>query len=299
VFRWRNERFGWRETASNVVRNASDQLGARSDGWNHGVYDVALTIHRALGIDIDDPATTWRQSSFGPPVNANHEANAPNRWHLAILAALAVWLIVRRDRQRAIYAAALLCGFLAFCGYLKWQPYFSRLLLPLFVLASPLAAVVEDLAGHGIPQIVFCLFLLNNARPALLENWVRPLKGPNSVLSVPRDRQYFSDLGQWNNRDSFLDAVDLLARSKCETVGVDISHLQLEYPLEALLRERNPGVRFLHTGVENASSRYAQPVPDAPCAVVCLDCAGDSAKAALYAGFPSEKTIGRFLVFTR
>jgi len=65
------------------------------------------------------------------------------------------------------------------------------------------------------------------------------------------------------------------------------------------LRERKPGVRFLHTGVENASSRYRQPVPDAPCAVVCLDCAGDTAKTALYARFPVEETIGRFRVFTR
>jgi hypothetical protein len=298
-FRWRNERFGWRETASNAIRNVSDQLGARSERWNQGVYHTAVYLHRSLGIDIDDPATTWRWSAFGPPVNANHEANAPNRWHLAVLAALAGWLLWRGDRDRALYAAALLCGFLAFCGYLKWQPFFARLLLPLFVLAAPLAGVVEEIGRRGIAQVALCLFLIDNARPALLENWVRPLKGPNSVFNAPRDRQYFADLGQWNDREAFLGAVDVLARSRCDTVGVDIAHLQIEYPIEALLRERNPRVRFLHTGVSNASARYAQPVTTAPCAVVCLDCAGDAVKTARYAAFPRTEIAGRFLVFMR
>ena len=216
---------------------------------------------------------------------------------VAILIVLTCVVVWRRDRARMLYAAALLCGFIAFCGYLKWQPNFSRLLLPLFVLASPLAGIIEDAGKRGIVQLVLCLLLLDNARAPLLENWVRPLKGPNSVLRRPRDAQYFSDLGQWHNQESYLKTVEVLAQSKCETVGIDITHLQLEYPIEALLRERNPRVRFLHTGVENASSRYAAPVDAKPCAVVCLDCLGDTQRATLYAAFPQADTAGRFLTF--
>jgi hypothetical protein len=82
-------------------------------------------------------------------------------------------------------------------------------------------------------------------------------------------------------------------------VGIDISNLTLEYPLQALLRERNPAVRFLHTGVSNLTRRYAPPVPDVPCAVVCLDCAGDAKRLSLYQGFPRSTMIGRFVVFQR
>src|SRR5438067_366748 len=60
VFRWRNEHFGWKPVISNVLRHASDQLGARSPQWNGGVYNVVISIHRALGIDPQDPDTTWR-----------------------------------------------------------------------------------------------------------------------------------------------------------------------------------------------------------------------------------------------
>ncbi len=298
VFRWRNERFGWRETASNAIRNVSDQLGSRSSAWNGGVYRAALDLHRAIGTDPNDPATTWRWASFGPPVNANHEANAGNRWQLLALVGvvgLAAW---RRDRLRLLFAAALLLGFVTFCGYLKWQPFFSRLLLPLFVMASPLVGIVGAWGRRGIAQAALCVALLVNARPALLENWVRPLKGPRSVFRVARDAQYFSDLGQWHDEDSFRGAVDVVAASKCETVGIDIARLQIEYPLQALLRERNPRIRFVHSGVSNSSSKYAQPVQARPCAVVCLDCAGDAERLKLYEAWGGAQTVGRFVVFS-
>ena len=86
----------------------------------------------------------------------------------------------------------------------------------------------------------------------------------------------------WNNEDSYFAAVDVLSKSNCRTSGIDIAHFQLEYPLQALLREKVPGVAFVHAGVENASSRYAPPVPGQPCAVVCLDCAGDASRLGMY-----------------
>jgi len=46
-------------------------------------------------------------------------------------------------------------------------------------------------------QIALCIFLINTARPALFENWIRPLKGPRSVLHLPRDRQYFAELRRY------------------------------------------------------------------------------------------------------
>ena len=311
VYRWRNETFGWKPAASNILRNLSEQLGARSARWNQGVYRFVVHAHQRLGMDVNDPATTWRGSSFAPPANANHEANAPNRWHLAILLVVAMALIFRalgrRDRQRALYALGLLCAFVAFCAYLKWQPFLARLLLPLFVLGAPLAALAAEIGARApgparrwLIQLPLCLFLLANARLPLLENWVRPLKGPRSVLHTPRDVQYFADMSQWNNQASYWKTVDLLAASNCETVGIDIRNLQLEYPLQALLRERKPATRFLHTGVDNVSARYAQPVAAQPCAIACLDCAADLPRLQQYAAeFPASVRIDRFVVFLR
>ena len=60
-----------------------------------------------------------------------------------------------------------------------------------------------------------------------------------------------------------------------------------------------PEVKFLHTGVENVSARYPQPVDDAPCAVACLDCAGDPKRLHLYSGFRTGVPVGKFMIFLR
>jgi len=301
-YRWRNERIGWKQTLSNILRNAAEQTGGRSPRWNQSVFDLVAAAHRRMGIAIDDPDTTWRGSAFAPPVNANHEANAPNRWHLAILCAVAglvFWRVSRgTDRTRALYALSLFAGFVAFCAYLKWQPFMGRLVVPLFVLGSPLAAVMEEMRPVWL-QAALCLFLLNNARLPALENWVRPLKGPHSILDRSRDEMYFSDMGQWHNAASYAEAAGALRRSRCGLVGVDITNFQLEYPLQALLRESEPWVRFVHSGVDNVSRRYAPPAAGEPCAIACLDCQGDTTRLERYREFPVRVTAGKFVVLMK
>jgi hypothetical protein len=272
-FRWRNETLGWKPTISNALRNATEQLGRRSDAWNRGVYQTSIVIQQRLGIDPASASATWPGTVYTPPRNANHEADAPNPLHLGILGALFLILLWRaargRDRLVALYAVSLVVGFLAFCFYLKWQPFMARLFLPLFVLGAPLASLVRPLWA----QAALCLLLLDSARLPALENWVRPLRGEHSVFRVARDQQYFSDMVQWREDwPSYWLTVEALARTDCGTVAIDSNRFQLEYPLEALLRERKPGVRFVHAGVSNASARYAPPVAKRPCSVVCLHC---------------------------
>jgi hypothetical protein len=90
--------------------------------------------------------------------------------------------------------------------------------------------------------------------------------------------------------------VDLTARSGCKDVGIDATENQLEYPFQALLREREPDARFVHTGVVNASARYYAAAPH-PCAVLCLACAGMESKRLLYVNIGAPVEIGNFLLF--
>ena len=304
LFRWRNETYGWKQTVSNMLRHAAEQLGGRSSRWNQGVYGFVLAAHRDLGIDVNDPATTTRWSVYEAPRNANHETNAPNRWHLLLLAVVAcilAWRALRaRDRRRAVYALALVCGFVVFCAYLKWAPFVARYQLPLFVLGAPLAAVVEEFGWRWLRplwiQLAICLFLLSGARLPAIENWVRPLRGPRSVLRVSRDNQYFADMTHWENRASYFAAASALEGSACRTIGIDIHNLQLEYPLQALVREARPDAQLVHTGVDNVSRRYAPSVAAVACAIACLDCLGDDARLNLYRAFPTRVIAGKFVV---
>lgn len=284
-FRWRNETFGLRPTLSNVLRHLSDQLGARSETWNQAVYRAVVRAHHWIGADPDDPNTTWRWTRFEPPRNANHEANAANRWHLLLLVACGVALF-RLPRPCRLYYAGIVLAFVLFCFYLKWQPFLARLELPLFVAAAPIAGLFAERLLPAPAQVLLCLFLLNNARPYLFENWTRPLRGPRSVLRTSRNDDYFSDMGQWNNQAAFLRAVDLVRRSGCTTAGIDNSIYQVEYPFQALLLQANPAVRFVHT-----------PTAVQPCAVLCLNCAGREDKVALYRDVGPPTSVDRFLLF--
>jgi len=147
--------------------------------------------------------------------------------------------------------------------------------------------------------LLLALFLVNNARPALFENWTRPLKGARSLWVTARNDNYFSDMGQWHNRDSYLEAVDRLARSGCSHVGLDISANQLEYPAQALLLQRVPEARFVHTGVTGPAAKYAGGSERSACAILCPDCENNQTKLALYRDWGAPIEIGRFLLFLK
>ncbi len=264
-FRWQSQRFGVGTTVSKILRHSSEQLAARSDRWNQAVFNFVVSAHRKLGLDPNDPATTWPWTKYEPPRNANHETNAPNRWHLAILA-ICFLIMPWRSPRLFLYLCGLIAGFVLFCAYLKWQLFMGRMLLPLLVLACPAVSIIRA----RILQLAMVLLLMDTAKPYLLENWVRPLKGPNSILRTSRDSQYFNDLHAWNIQAVTLDQVDAAAASGCTLIGIDINDLQLEYPFEALLRERNPQVRFVHVNVTNPSKKYEKLGQPEPCLTVKL-----------------------------
>jgi hypothetical protein len=132
----------------------------------------------------------------------------------------------------------------------------ARLLLPLFMLAAPLGGMLLEAIRPAALSVVPCLFLVSLARLPALENWTRPLQGPASLFRTTRQDNYFRDMVQWNNKAQYLEAVERAAG--CDTVTIDIRRNQIEYPIQALLRERNPRVRFQHDGPA--------------CAAVCIDC---------------------------
>jgi hypothetical protein len=288
VFRWRNEHPGFRSTFSNFIRHTSDQLGDRSQRWNQAVFHAATRLEDALGIDPNDRETTWPGARFAAPVNANHEANANNRWHLLLLAIAMIFGLATRKKTWILYGAGVFTGYLLFCFYLKWQLFMGRLELPLFALAAPIAGAFLETIGPAVVPMVVCAFLLVNTRLPLFQNWTRPVTGPQSLFRTARNDNYFRDMAQWDNRASYLSAIDLTARSGCTAVGIDIARNQLEYPFQALLRERNPAVRFWHVGVDH---------PPRPCAVFCPDCAGVAGKADSYGDIGPPIEIGYFLLF--
>lgn len=299
--RWRNAHPGIGPMFSNALRHVSEQLGSPNENRNRRVFEAVNTMHKLAGLDPQDPETTYDGSRYAPPLHTRHEANANQRWHLllaAVAAMAAVWWAWRTGNPFwLIYAVALLASFLTFCLVFRWQPFAARLLVPLFILAAPLGGRLLGAIRPTLVAALICLFLLDTARLPALENWLRPLRGTSSVWRVGREQQYFTDMGGVETWRAHEAAADALARTRCRWVGIDATLDQLEYPMQALLKRRIATVRFVHTGVTNASARYASPSAPQPCAVICLGCAGHDEKIAAYRGIGKPLGFGRSLLF--
>lgn len=129
---------------SNVVRNVALHAGTPLRIINQAVFTAIISIHKLMGVSLNDPRTTI-YGSFDIPF-AFHEDLTGNFAHLVlIIVAMIVFLIsYRRRKQRdlAYYLAALIGAFFIFCFYIKWNPWNHRFHLPLFVLFCPFIATV-------------------------------------------------------------------------------------------------------------------------------------------------------------
>src|SRR5207245_8958683 len=145
-------------------------------------------------------------------------------------------------------------GFLLFCAYLRWQPWHSRLHLPLFVLACPLVAAALGARFGQTTTAAVSAGLVLWALPPTLTNQARPLLGAHSVFRDARDTQYFRS---WPDLElPYRRTARALRASGCSRLGL-YKDVVWEYPLWPLLRAQSGSVRIEHVGVENASAPLA------------------------------------------
>lgn len=276
---------------SNVVRNASLHLTMPSVWWNRQIEDSMRAIHRFLGVEVDDVRSTWKGAQFRVPPNIRgagtpdaeealyamlHEDQAGDPLHLALLL-LGAGLILgraalRNRREVRGYLAAVGIGFLLFCLILKWQPWGTRLHLPLFLLGAPLTAVAALGEDNRRRTRMGCAFLLLFSFPWVLSSATRPLLGPANVWQTPRWVQSFA------NRPYLLAPFSAAGRTVasrgCRCVGLEIGPDDGEYLLWLALKAPDAlPPRIEHVSVRNRSWMKSEISPFAgfaPCAVISL-----------------------------
>jgi hypothetical protein len=171
---------------------------------------------------------------------------------------------------------AVLAGFFLFCVVFRWQPWHSRLHLPIFALAAPFVAVaLTSLVERGSGHQLLVLALGLSSFPYLVMNEARPLVGSRNLLRQTRAETLFN-----NNpdlRDSYGWVTQFLLRSHCRNVGLNLGGDGWDYPLWTLLEEGSPErLRVRDIGVNNETGKLSPPVQFAPCAVVTAFNGGDS-----------------------
>ena len=292
VFKLTCDRFGPGPLWSNLFRNLALHLGTPSASVNR-VLEAAITkTIRTAGEDPNDPATTWRGTEFHVPAVSLHEALAGNPLHLALVGIGFFLAVVSGPRLRgaAIMGAGVALATLLFCAAFRWQPWHTRLHLPLFVLACAPAALGLGARLPAAAPSVLSVVLIVLAEPAVFQNQLRPLTSPASILIRPRADLYFTDAPHY--RESFLAATEAVRRQGCRVVGLDFAGEHFEYPLIALLKAGGSNTWVLPPG--SLPSGNAQ-----VCAVICSGCAQAPAKWGQYAWLPRSTVFRDTAVFSR
>jgi Dolichyl-phosphate-mannose-protein mannosyltransferase len=268
-FVYANEAFGPSALVSNSVRNIALHLGTPDARVNAGLERAVGWLHDQAGADINDAKTTWLGAIFHVAPPRAHEDFAGNPAHVVLMAVSLTMLLVvptlRRRRDLLGYASALIAAFVLFAAYLKWQPWHSRLHLPLFVLWSPLIAMIWGPCRWVAGGLVAALLVMS--APSVVFNNSRPLLGADTVIARRRVDQYF--MNRKDLREPYAAAMRRVHEAGCSQVGLWLED-EPEYPLWVLAGREGGvrGIRIEHINVINESARCPVGSPFQPCAIL-------------------------------
>jgi len=256
--------------ASNVIRNTGLHLGSPFASLNRFVENAVRQIHLLLKINIADPRSTFARAVFLFPGHPFHEDHAGNLLHLILIIGLSLLFLLqkkyRRDSEFILYFASLCLAILIFNLTFKWQPWGSRLQLPLFVLFAPfLGIMLTQFKNKQIPFIAG-IILFCCCQPWLFANQSRPLIGSKSILKTKRWQQYFANNPGF--QFSYEAVTQAVKESSCRHIGLLLSGDSWEYPTWSRLEwEENDPLQLEHVNVNNASKKYQRQDFD-PCLII-------------------------------
>ncbi len=252
-----------RLVALNLVKNIGLHAGP---GPLAGLRDqMVFKLHLLLGVDPDIREVNFNgMRYFNAPAHFNHEDFAPNPLHLAAIllaAAILLWRWRKGRHVSLLWLAVVTLQLLLFAAYLKWQPWHTRLHVPMFMLALP--AVVTVMHGPGragqllrwllVPMLLYgaVVMVLNRTRP-LVRN------AHTSVIGLQHGRyhRYFTNMPE--RLDEYEKVVGLLDGIAEDTVGIMLHIDDWEYPL--YVNETGRSWRPLHIGVNNPTGVLEQPI---------------------------------------
>lgn len=258
-----NDRLSAPILVSNLVRNLFVHLPVPI--LAPSAQETIETLHARLGQPLNDPAATWMGTEFQvSSVVYPQEDLVSNPLHFGLFLLLTVLLFLHWKKTSTSLRWLLISGWLFFFSFslvLKWQPWHSRLHLPIFFLISILIAKwLQDKQRLnrlllGLSAILsICLIGLNVSRPFIDYTWIAPLaRGfvtqhrslPTPFYSTARSQQYFLARPEW-----FAPTQSMLSEiptsTKFSSVCFDIID-GFEYPFWAVLKPNfNPDVRTSH-----------------------------------------------------
>ena len=293
---------------ANLIRNAAVQLATPVKNINQG---LSRAINNILGPWAEHPQSTFGGQAFRLVFFMN-EDYAGNPLHFLLLLISLGWslFMIRGHNLRIIqYSISIITGIVLFSSLIKWQPWVSRLQLPLFIFGTPFIAYFwkrfsfpknrHNLLLAAVAVLGFPYLFFNSMRPMVpflrtnplesvkpikqritnspqifdtISSYLSPFYAGQSIFLSDRDRLYF--MGIQDYYWPFYHAVQEIKIYQPETVGLYFREgPPWEYPLwkltEQYYHEASPV--FLHVGMKSDTSELKHHLLEWPEIVVTTD----------------------------
>jgi len=288
-----NELWSWKVVVSNVVRGATLNLATPYGIVNGPMREAVVAFHTWIGLDANDPRTTFGEYRVKRAVNEQHAGYPYHYLLIPVCLLLLVWRRApkadkgdlqatgaERGSAALAYAAAALAGYLLFCALYKWQLGGNRLHLPFYVAWAPAAGLALQrmralpihprLRQAALPAIGL-LLVVTSIRPLLI-NPARPVipRAPDGITIWNTSRPELLFMGAPEVESAYFRLIDAARQSGCTSFGLAIVTQTPEYPLWALLAPPGSGVHLQHVDISAPLRREATEGPI--CAVLCTCC---------------------------
>lgn len=252
--------------ASNVLKNSGLHLGYPID--TIGNEFIQKVHHNYLKISPNNPETNYYNSPYdGKLTITTHEDGVPNTFHffligISIIVAFAIGFTnPKKYSAILILTAIIIIQILFFCGYLKWQPWHTRLHIPIFITAMLLVGLLMNALKIyryviliTIPMAVYGFYFFvryNNLRPFSTSS----LYTKQISLLDSRYKKYFAN--QQHLYENYNTVYQLIDSKNVKIIGFMMS--DWEYPLMNNFYHDNK--KFYAVNVNNVTSIIKQDVP--------------------------------------
>ena len=257
---------------SNVVKNAGLHIGIMgTQKPAHAADKVIYKLYSALHININQPGSNYGRSIYTSPLNGtDHEDSAPNFMQLALIIAACIFMGANFFKHKRNYAVTLLFWVIffegiLFCAYLKWQPWHTRLHIPMFVLGCILtvyAASISRFFKMALSIMLPVIFIYATA--IVLQNNIRPYidmaNGKPGIVTMlrPRYENYFNN--QPDHYPEYAAITQNIEKSGFKNIGLILSANDFEYPLftNCFSETINPVNIMVHNYTQSCVSAITQ-----------------------------------------
>ena len=265
-----NEDLSLTTTFSNILKNLALHVPYP---LNEPLDKIIHSIHGSLNIDINSPQNNYLGIKYSKPYDfTTHEDYVPNFIHLLlILGSIFVFVFHlkrKKDNKTLLYnviTLIIVMQLLLFAFYLKWQPWHTRLHIPIFMTSSilvvcSLALLKRNIVIQNVISIIligstFLFIVFNNLRP-LIENGKLT---KNISLSDSRFEKYFANQPQlYGDYKSVIKEINAN-----EAIGLIMS--DWEYPL--FYNYYFSYIKPVAINVNNITSKTSTETPEVKCII--------------------------------